>query len=230
MNHRVFLPLSALLTLSVHCQEQPGFIGLGVGLASPMGNFRSTDADNKEAGLATEGVAFDLNFGYRMGKTFGVTAVFRGTGNATSDKAVANNYALQPGQEIKVEPGTWVTAGLYVGGLAVVQMNERWAFTARATVGYASVTSPVLKIGTRDGYLFYKRESAVTGAPAYMLGVGLKGDMGKKLCLLVNLDLQGMQADFDEVKTDDPVTGPGKVSYSQSIALVTFAAGLGYRF
>lgn len=230
MNYRVFLPLSALLTLSVHCQEQPGFIGLGVGLASPMGNFRSTDADNKEAGLATEGVAFDLNFGYRMGKTFGVTAVVRGTGNATSDKAAANSYTLQPGQEIKVEPGTWVTAGLYVGGLAVVPMNERWAFTARATVGYASVTSPVLKIGTRDGYLFYKRESAVTGAPAYMLGVGLKGDLGKRLCVLVNLDVQGMQADFDEVKVEVDGSLPGKVPYSQSISLVTFAAGLGYRF
>lgn len=46
----------------------------------------------------------------------------------------------------------------------------------------------------------------------------------------MNLDLQGMQADFDEVKTDDPVTGPGKVSYYQSISLVMSAAGLGYRF
>lgn len=154
---RILLPALALLTAALHAQEPAGFISVGGGLAVPMGSFRSTNADNKGAGLATEGVVFDLNFGYRMGKVFGVTAVLRGTGNATSDKAVANNYVLQPGQEIKVEPGTWVTAGLYVGGLALVPMNERWAFTVRATVGYASVTSPVLKIGTRDGSLFYKR-------------------------------------------------------------------------
>lgn len=63
-----------------------------------------------------------------------------------------------------------------------------------------------------------------------MLGVGLKGDMGKRLCILVNLDLQGLQADFEEVKVEGASSPPTKVSHEQSISLVTFAAGLGYRF
>lgn len=223
------LPLSMLLTAPMCAQDEPGYLGIGVGFGAPMGDFRSTDADNDGAGLATEGAVFDLNFGYRMGKRFGVAAVLRGTGNATSDKAVSNSFS-GTGVDVKVEPGTWVTAGLYAGGLGLFPMNERWSFSARAMVGYASVTSPVLKVGTRDGYLIYRRESAVVGAPAYMLGVGLKGDLGKRLCLLVNLDLMGAEATFDEVKTDNPVTGPSKVSYTQSISLVTMAVALGYRF
>ncbi|MFZ1686349.1 MAG: hypothetical protein WAU70_02940 [Flavobacteriales bacterium] len=227
-NHLLF-PLFMLLTSPLLAQDEPAYIGIGFGFGAPMGDFRSTDVDNDGAGLATEGAVFDINFGYRMGKRFGVTAVLRGTGNATSDKAVSNSFNT-PGLDIKVEPGTWVTTGLYVGGLGMFPMNERWSFSARALVGYASVTSPVLKVGTRDGYLFYKRESAVVGAPAYILGVGLKGDLGKRLCLLVNLDLMGAQATFDEVKTESWVTGAGKVSFTQSISLVTLAVGLGYRF
>lgn len=63
-----------------------------------------------------------------------------------------------------------------------------------------------------------------------MLGVGLKGDPGERLGVLLNLDMQGMQADFDEVKVEVDGSLPGKVPYSRSISLVTFAAGLGYRF
>lgn len=220
--------LLTLFTAPLSAQDQPALLGIRVGMGAPMGDFGSTDVDKEGAGLATEGAVFDLDLAYRMNKHFGVFGLVRGTGNATNAKVVSRDYEAL-GLDVKVEPGTWVTVGLYAGGIGFFPMNERWAFTARAAVGYASVTSPVLKLGTRDGAILFRRESAVVGAPAYLFGVGIKGDVGARLSVLVNLDMMGAEANFDEVKTDG-MAGPVRVSFDQSIALVSFAAGVGYRF
>ncbi|MBK9148518.1 MAG: outer membrane beta-barrel protein [Flavobacteriales bacterium] len=213
---------------AIQAQDEPkGYLGLGFGVASPLGEFRSTEG--KSAGYASDGAAFQLEFGYLLGKHFGVAAMVRGTGNATSDKALTADFNNSlGGLDLKVEPGLWVTGSLLVGGMGAFPLNEKWSFTSRLLVGFASVSSPTLKVSTGDGNLLVKQEEGLASAPTYMLALGFKVDLSERFCLLVGVDYQGMDADFSGVKIDGP-SGRSTTSFKQAISIASLGVTAGYR-
>lgn len=212
----------------IRAQNEPkGYLGLGFGVASPLGEFRSTEGER--AGYASDGAAFQLEFGYRLGKHFGVAAMVRGTGNATNDKALKADFSNGlGGLDLKVEPGLWVTGSVLVGGMGAFPLNEKWSFTTRLLVGFASVSSPTLKVSTRDGNLLAKQEEGLASAPTYMLALGFKVDLSERFCLFAGVDYQGLDADFNAVKIDGPL-GPGTTSFTQPVSIASLGVTAGYR-
>ena len=78
--------LAALLTwwLQAAAQDKErietrGYIGLTMGPAIPVGSFADKDLNNDKSGLAKPGFNLSLvNFGYRFGKHFGISAAWLG--------------------------------------------------------------------------------------------------------------------------------------------------------
>jgi hypothetical protein len=212
----------------IRAQDEPkGYLGLGFGVASPLGEFRSTEGER--AGYASDGAAIQLEFGYLLSKRFGVAAIVRGTGNATNDKALKSDFNNSlGGLDLKVEPGLWVTGSLLVGGMGDFPLNEKWSFTTRLLVGFAGVSSPTLKVSTRDGNLLAKQEEGLASAPTYMLAMGFKVNLSDRFCLLAGVDYQGLNADFSSVKIDGPL-GPGTTSFKQPISIASLGVTAGYR-
>lgn|GEM_PF-5584310 len=81
----------------------------------------------------------------------------------------------------------------------------------------------------------WSQDQAETVALSYILGLGGKLDLSKKICLLINADFYAANADWGNVReiSFGHITGKTEIDYYyqyQNYRTINLSAGLGFRF
>jgi len=230
---KIILSLAAILVLSVSgfCQDK-GYIGLSLGSSTPMGDFASNNPNNNNSGYAKGGAIFDISFGYKLGKYLGVAALLRGQANPTDAQAIADQIAnANPGVSTVVSSKSWGVGGLMVGGYASVPISAKYSFEPRVLIGFLNATSPDITVTVSSGgnSAWIKEASASASAFSYLLGIGVKHDVGKRICLLANVDYLGAKPEFSNVVISNSYGASSIKTFSQSFGTFNVGVGIGYR-
>lgn len=229
----LFILITISLFSATNCLSQDkGYIAISLGSSAPTGDFASKDPDNNSAGFATSGAIFDISFGYKFGKNFGIAALLRGQANGTDAQAIADEISKQnPGISGTVESGTWGIGVYMVGGYGSFPISEKVSFESRIMFGFLSATSPDINVNLTGlgGSAWVKQKSASSSAFAHLIGVGFKYDAGRRICLLANFDYLGAKPEFRNVETTTSLGTSEKNTYSQSFGTINFGIGIGYR-
>ena len=116
--------------------ERRGFIGLGIGPSFPIGNFANKSSANVFSGHAIPGYTDTiLNFGYRYGDRFGVTAALSYSEYFMTDDQ-SNDW--------------WQVAGITAGPMYSMPINSRTSIDLKAMIGWMVLT-PIFDSYSSDG-------------------------------------------------------------------------------
>jgi hypothetical protein len=227
------LSLLFILLLSAKgLSQDKGYIAVTLGPSFPVGNFADTDVDNDAAGLAQGGAIFDVTFTYKLAKKLGVVAILRGQANNVDNAVIENELFTQTGRTWTADTEGWTTGALLVGGYASLPISRKIAFEPKAMIGFAGVTSPELNI-TLDGSGgagWVKQDSEMAESFSYLVGAGFKFDVGRKICLLVNVDYFATKPKFKDIQITSSEGGaPERISFTQNMAAINLGFGIGYR-
>jgi hypothetical protein len=215
--------------------DKKGYIGFAFGPSFPIGEFGSSDINDSLAGLAGTGAVFELNFGYRLGKNFGIAATLRGQSNTVDKTAITNAFTILffGGISANIEADNW-SSGAYLAGLYTTvptSSTNKISFDARLLIGIANVTSPKIKITITDMISSAWSEQSSSSASAFgiLIGAGLRFNVSEKIAILTNADFFTTNPEFKNVKI---TTSAGDITYnnlSQTITTFNLSAGIGLR-
>jgi len=222
-----FLAVALSLTINSFSQDN-GYVSLNLGPSIPIGDFGSSAINNEHAGLAKTGFFADLSFGYKLGENIGIGATLRSQSNAYDADAVISFYQLlDPSLEFRDNSGPWTCSGLLGGLYGSFPIKGITSFDFRGFIGFMSCKTPELDmVITSMGFTeSLNVPSSSSTAFAYLLGVGLKIDVGDKVCLNTGIDLVGTSPEF---KMESYGTGQVQ-KFTQSISTINIGFGVGLR-
>lgn len=232
MKNLIILFAMSLLTATNCFSQDKGYVAISLGSSTPIGDFASKDPNNNSAGYAKSGAIFDISFGYKFGKNFGISALLRGQANSTDAQAIADQISRQnPGVSGTVESKTWSIGGYMVGGYGSFPISPKISFDTRLLFGFLSAISPEITVNLvgPGGTAWVKQNSSSSSTFAYLIGAGFKYDVGKRICLLANFDYLGAKPEFSNVETTSSTGSSSKSTFSQSFGTINFGVGIGYR-
>lgn len=223
-----------LLTVSHLFAQEKGYLALSLGPSIPTGDFASKNMDNRSAGFAKVGAIFDLSFSYKLDKYFGVIAMLRGQANKTDAQAMADEMIKQmPIDNITIatESESWSIGAFFIGSYGTFPIQKDLSFESRLMLGFLSATAPktTFNLSTPDGTGWVKQSSATGTSFAYLFGMGLKYNAGKKICMLANMDYMGGTPKYKNIEVTSSIGYDEKGDYYQSIGSFNFSVGVGYR-
>ena len=215
--------------------QDKGYIALSAGPSFPTGDFGSKDVNNESAGLANTGAIIDLTFAQKFGKTFGLTLMLRGQVNGVDTDPLLKELIVEaPDVSWSPESENWTIGGIFGGLYGSFPMDASGivTFDSRAMIGYLNATSPQITInGNYLGTNFWVgTESSYADAFAYLLGAGVRFNLGTHLCLLTNLDYLGATPEFLQVATVTITGDYSTNSYQQKFGTVNVGVGIGWRW
>ena len=226
----IFL-LFVLISCSVAAQDK-GYIGICFGASNPIGNFASKNSNNDHAGYAMTGAIFDITFAYKLGRNAGIAGLIRGQANPLDENAFEEEVSKQyPGNNWSADSDPWRIGGLMGGLYLSFPVSEKISFDARALIGFLNATSPAATIaGDFFPYNIYiHQSSANASAFSVLLGGGFKFDVGKRICLLLNLDYLAAQPEFVNVEQTSNFAPATKRTFTQEFTTINFGFGIAYR-
>jgi hypothetical protein len=232
MKNLIILLTISLFTATNCFSQDKGYIAISLGSSTPIGEFASKDPNNNAAGYAKSGAIFDISYGYKFGKNFGISALLRGQANTTDAQAIADQLSKQnPGVSGTVDSKAWSIGGYMVGGYGSFPISEKVSFESKAMFGFLSATSPELTVNLSGpgGTAWFKQNSSSSSTFAYLLSAGFKYNAGKRICLLANFDYLGAKPEFSNVETTSSTGSSSKSTFSQSFGTINFGVGIGYR-
>lgn len=229
--------LMAILLISVtgfhSFSQNKGYIGISLGPSIPIGDIASTDMDRQSAGFARTGAIFDVSFGYKIGKYFGVSGLLRGQANKTDAQAMANEIVnkIPFDLSVRVESQSWSIGAFMLGGYGSFPVEKKVSVESRLMIGFLSAKFPnvTFDLSGSDGTGWVKRSGSTGSSFAYLIGAGVKYDAGKRVCLLANLDYLGAEPEFKDVETTSSIGDYSKDTFKQTIGSFNIGLGVGYR-
>jgi len=215
-------------------KTERGYIAVSIGTSIPSGDFGSNDYRNSSAGYTKTGIMFNIAMAYKLHEHFGVAALFYGQANKIDELGKANqlNYPSSEGLTETYQSNPWLTGGLLAGGYCSYPILEKWSVESRILLGFTTILLPdftdkFTDPNTGDIYIIKERSTSATSF-SYLMGLGLKYDIGNRICLLTNVDYIGARPEFKKVTTVDNYSSSTR-SYTQSFGTVNVGIGIGYR-
>jgi len=205
-----------------------GYLGISIGAAIPVGEFGSTDIGGEYSGFAKTGLSFQLiNFGYRLGKNLGIAGLWSGSAFNMDVDALVNNSGLGA---VNVEADPW-SFGAFMGGLLISIPSDKFDIDFRGLIGFSYGKTPEMTISGYDiegNYAFVKQTSGTSNSFAYDLGVGIRYNVSRLICINLLLDYMGSKPKF----STDLFSANGyygKSEFDQPMNHITITGGIGFR-
>lgn len=234
----LLLVFGLLVTTAGYAQDK-GYVGLNFGLSNPLGDYKSTDPESEDAGYAKSGLCYDLSFGYKIGKNFGIAAMIRRQSNKFNEEELQSsidefNAIFDPYAHVSIATEPWKVGVYMAGGYGSFQLTDKLSFESRVLIGLMSAKSPELVVTwtTTDPFEPGGTEiqSSENGSAfAFGIGAGLKMNVSERICLLFNLDYISATPEFKDVKYIDETGEVEMFDFDQSITTVNVGLGIGYR-
>ncbi len=214
--------------------QDKGYIAFSLGAALPTGEFGSVSSSDKYAGYALTGGLGDLSLGYKLGKNFGISGLIRGQVNETDEYGIA--YALAKktpvGVTVGVISGDWSVRSFLAGAYGSFPINEKLSFESRLMGGLVSASSASINtVFVGPGGSFTMQQNSVSAtAFGFLIGAGLKLNVGSNICLLANIDYFETTPEFTSVVTTNLGSSGTSDIYRFSQPMNTFNFSVvGYR-
>lgn len=227
--------LLLILNLQIaQAQDSKGSIAILLGPSIPVGDFGSKDYDNVWAGFATTGAVFELAVDYKLGKgNWGIAGIMRGQANGYDfiayENELQNRYS---GVNWIVESDVWSVGGIMLGAFRDFPIDKSISFKPRFLVGFPTASSPNI---TTTAYGFgnsnwVRSNKTYSRNFGYLLGLGFKFDVSKKLSILANADNFGTLQEFRQVEILNSDGMRSYDTYLQPMNSINLSVGLAVRF
>ena len=98
-------------------------------------------------------------------------------------------------------------------------------------IGFLNASSPEITLTATGpgGSAWVKQNSTTATSFAYLIGVGFKFDLGRKLCFLTNIDYLSSNPEFKDVETITSLGDIDKSTWSQSMGTLNLSIGIGLK-
>jgi hypothetical protein len=234
MHRNLLFSIFLVFVITQAYGQDKGYIAISAGPSFPNGDFGSKDIDNESAGLANTGTIVDLTFAQKFGKNLGLTVLLRGQANDIDAEPLLEELLAQyPTSFWTAEGNGWGIGGLMAGLYGSFPIGEgKLSFESRGMVGIVNATSPEITLTGFAGsqILWVKLNSATATDFAYLLGVGFKFNIGKRLGLFANFDYLGSSPEFEDVETTTSLGVYSTDTFTQTFGTVNVGIGIGYRW
>ncbi len=237
MKKKLLTVALSITTLTIVAQDNlidKGYLAVSFGSSTPIGDFASTNRNNSSSGYAKSGLLFDLSFGYKFSKYFGMATLLRGQVNKV-DAQTLSNQAFQDipdATSITVNTTGWTIGGYMAGGYGSFPISEKMSIESKVLFGFLTGTSPEIKYEISSpvtGDFWVKQSSASSVSFSYLIGIGYRFNLGKHFCFIANLDYLGANPQFNTIVTTS-FGDRDKEIMNQKFGTINYNFGIGYRF
>ena len=192
MKNLYCLALGLMITGSSLAQDvtygSRGFIGISLGPAIPVGSFGDQDLLNENSGLANTGLNISLiDLGIYLHDNIGLSVAWLGAAHTIDIEGLLLS---------QYESNMWSYGALMAGGLYSMNIGKSFA-DARLMAGFCSTTNP-------DLYGLLEQETVLSFA--YMIGLGIRPRVSKRLSLHVTTDFFHTKPAFEQNNFEQPIS------------------------
>lgn len=196
-----------------------GYIGVTVALAFPTGDFADDDAiRNEDASYAKTGLNYSADFGYRLGRRWGITASIRSGSNAVDESAFESSLEQAAGGSFGVSADNYRYNALMVGAL-VSWPADRLDVDLRFSMGYGFGTLPSIDVQYSGQPFLIIPEEDASGFAA-LLGGSFRYHLSDNISLMGQLNYFSMALTPQDNDLDD---------IEQPIDVIAIDIGVGFR-
>jgi hypothetical protein len=192
----LLLALAGLPLLQVCAQDMPAgqaekkenkmYLALSVGPSFPLGKFGSKSVNPDDgAGFAKTGVNAALQYGYLIGKNFGIAANI-GYARYKVDEGPLKSMMVVEDPNFQVSADHWQYFSFLAGPMATVAANEKLNFDFRLMGGLAHTNFPVISASSSTSGA--SSSENWQSAFAWQLGTDMRYHLSSKACFFANLD------------------------------------------
>lgn len=213
-------------------QEVSFYIGASVGSAFTLGEFKDTDISNPDAGFAKNGSKLDLFGGYFINDKITLAGTFRYQSFDTEIEDLVNKLNTEtPNANFSANTDSWQVYSLLVGAAYKINVYKKFAIFPRIGIGPMLVNNPSINVSSPDPAItqnFIRSTESGFGL-GYEFGIGLTGNLGKRLALMPTFIFSGGIATINDVTT---VTDNIVVNGNYNVVVQSFNLGisLAYKF
>lgn len=167
-------------------KENKMYLALSVGPSFPLGKFGSKSINPDDgAGFANTGVNAALQYGYLIGKNFGIAANI-GYAQYKLDEGPLKSMMVVEDPNFQVSADHWQYFSFLAGPMATVAANDKLNFDFRLLGGLAHTNFPV--ISASSTYSGATSSENWQSAFAWQLGTDMRYHLSSKACFFANLD------------------------------------------
>lgn len=210
----------------------------GSGIGMPFSNYGNANITNQNAGLAENGLLFELSYKRIIEEKFGLSLLYRTQFNKIDkDKIKASFKAIGASEIHKVSLSSWELNSLMIGLFShyPLDQNNKLSLLLHFHAGISMVTLPDIEVvyeTNPNTYASIKNNhlSENSKSFSFMLGSGLQYRVSQKIAFSFNADLFYSKPNFEYLppsgnnqSPDNPFIGD---SYAQSISIASIKAGV----
>lgn len=223
--------LSTLIFVNKSEAQKKGFVSLSLGTANPLGDFGSKEVTNDKAGLANLGLVIDLTAGYIFHDNIGGIVMLRSQANPIDGQVFADALAKQlpSGITSTYSVKSWAIGSFLIGPFGSFKLSEKFDFQPKILVGATSISNPEINVNFSNNS-WVKQASTNASGFGYLIGAGVKYNMGERWCLSGNVDYTGASIDFKDVTTTTSAGTTQKSNITINFASINTTIGIGYKF
>lgn len=224
-----------------------GFFG---GLAYPLGDFASMDANSELSGMAYRGYAFTGELIFKLFKNFGLNALYLSQRHGFNYQNVANSYntyytnyysnyynAYVPINSFTAEGGDWLINGMFIGINADVPIPyyKNLSVFGNLSFGVPRFTYPEQVItrfpdSQNSDTIWVRLAETTTNTGAIRFGFGLRYVFNNFIALNLSANYFGAKPSFFNILLTSN-NGPSEyISYQQQMRTLNVNAGISFLF
>jgi hypothetical protein len=186
--------------------EKRGYIGFTAGPGFTTGDFGDDDfEENENAGYAKSGVTYSFDFGYRLGRRWGITASYKAGNSPVDENAFSASLNQLIGGSWKTSADNYKYNAILVGPM-VSWPKEKVDIDVRLGLGYGFGPLPAIKL-YESGQLVESIGSEDASGAAVMIGGSLRYHLSKQFSLTGQLNYLSISLETDrgEETIEQPV-------------------------
>lgn len=203
-------------------------IGITLGPSFPIGYFGSKDGF-KSGGLAKVGGFLAIDYVYKFSPHFGLVLSGQGSRyDIDKDALSISGVPKEISESASFNAGVWRTGAIMAGIFHAVPLTKtgRFNFELKILGGFQRTSSPdvsttVMVMGTQ-----LQQKSIASNSFAYLVGLGIRHHLTKKLSLKFNADYYGSNSEFK----GGAYIAPTITDMRRDIEAINVGVGLGVNF
>jgi|GEM_PF-4834448 hypothetical protein len=219
--------LAASTVQTTFAQEYNFSVSVGLGTATPLGEFASQDADKESSGGAIGGSCFDIELKGLIPNAKGLGSIFMLKNQVNS---VGKNYLDDAGVTAfdEYSVGSWVLSGYMGGAFYEYRTSEKFFIQPKLMVGALTAKTPSINLfGGND--LLVSQNPASSTVFSSLLGIDFGVDLGR-FRLQGQYDFMFAKPTFNVVVEDYIFNTEEVYSFSQRMRTYNVKFSVGYNF
>jgi len=208
-------------------------IGFYGGLAYPIGDFASMNANSELSGLAFRGYFFNAELNFKLSQYVGLSLTYMNQKHALNYQAVSNYFNTISGTtNFTAGGGDWLISGLLFGLNFDVPIKtlEGLSFTAYVGAGVPKFTFPEQFVNQATPPFKGTLSESKTSSGAFKPGIGLRYKASKYIALHLNASYFSAHPAFFNIVRSYSNGYSEIVKYEQEIRCLNVQGGICFLF